>query len=331
MSLKDIRREARESLRGNWGTAIGAWLVAALIPLGIVWFVTPIFGGIFGSIFEMILDALVNWLIGGILTAGLSWLFLGFVDRKTETFGNLFLGFKYFGKIIGTTLLISLFLFLWALAIMLPAIIIVSIVLVALGAPELATVVGFVAGFLSVFVIGIIGYRYAMAMFIIKDSPAISPRDAVHESKELMRGHKWRYFLLQLQFLLWYLPGIITVVVAIVVFLYGIGSAALANPLFAAQLAAGNFAAFESIAGSLVVAILLLLIGGLYWFGISFYVAPYRHAANAVFYRRLANAPTMGAQSEAETFVFANNTPPKETVVEDVLVKEEVPTFEVPE
>ena len=331
MNLKDIKRDARESLKGNWGMAIGAWLVTSAIPLGLVWFVTPIFGFILGSLVETILDLLVNFLIGTTLGAGFSWLFLGFVDQKKESFGNLFNGFKYFGKVIGTALLVGLILGLWALAFMVPAIVVSVVVLIVTNAPEfLAPLVGGFIGFISVIITSIIGIRYAMVMYSLKDTPWTTPTEALRQSKELMKGRKWSYFLLQLQFMVWYIPGLIALIGAVWFFIRGIFPL-LNNPFFLANpeffLSDIQFLTDASI----IIAVLLLFVAGLYWFGISFYVSPYRQAASAVFYRRLVKPFVIEPKPEMDEFVFANNTPPKEPVFEDVLVKEDNQTFAVPE
>lgn len=55
------------------------------------------------------------------------------------------------------------------------------------------------------------GYAYSQAFFVYKDlvaqTPAGAPaprfRDALHQSEQLMRGHKWQYFVLQLSFIGW--------------------------------------------------------------------------------------------------------------------------------
>ena len=337
MNLKEIRFEARESLKGNWGTAIGAWIVSLVIPLGIVWFVTPIFGSVLGSGVEMLLDIASNLLIGGVLTAGLSWVFLGLVDRKQESVGNLFAGFKNYGRVVATHLLITLFILLW----MIPLVLVASLAVGALIVwaliidSMLLTIIFMILWFLGyMFGILLIATRYAMAMYIIKDYPLARPMAAIEESKKLMKGKYLKYILLQLQFMLWHLPGIIAMVAALIIFIYEIFWLIYWNPSMAYQIAAGNFS--PDFVQSILLAVLLLIIGALYHFGISFFVAPYRHAANAVFYRKLAPktsedfvSTVENGLSEPNAVVFANNTPPK-APAEDLLVTEDTPTSEVP-
>jgi uncharacterized membrane protein len=69
-------------------------------------------------------------------------------------------------------LLIGIFVFLWSLLFVIPGI--------------------------------IAGFRYSQAAFLMMDDPDLSPLDAIRQSKELMRGHKWEYFVFQLSFIGWY-------------------------------------------------------------------------------------------------------------------------------
>jgi len=58
---------------------------------------------------------------------------------------------------------------------------------------------------LLLFIPGIIAsYRYRMALYIALDNPSISGLDAIRQSKEMMKGHKWELFVLDLSFIGWY-------------------------------------------------------------------------------------------------------------------------------
>jgi uncharacterized membrane protein len=50
-------------------------------------------------------------------------------------------------------------------------------------------------------------YAYSMTPFIIADEPDIDFMAAIKKSQELMRGHKFRLFKLQLSFIGWFLLG----------------------------------------------------------------------------------------------------------------------------
>ena len=56
----------------------------------------------------------------------------------------------------------------------------------------------------------ILGYAYKMVPFLMHDYPELSTREVLRTSREMMRGHKWDLFLLELSFLGWGLLSILT-------------------------------------------------------------------------------------------------------------------------
>ena len=61
--------------------------------------------------------------------------------------------------------------------------------------------------FIGVF---IFGCAYAMFPFILRDNPELSPKEVLHKSRMMMRGHKWDLFVLILSFIGWWIVGILT-------------------------------------------------------------------------------------------------------------------------
>ena len=53
-------------------------------------------------------------------------------------------------------------------------------------------------------------YSYRLVPYIIKDNPELSATEAITRSRELMNGHKWEAFVLDLSFIGWYLLGFLT-------------------------------------------------------------------------------------------------------------------------
>jgi Predicted integral membrane protein len=53
-------------------------------------------------------------------------------------------------------------------------------------------------------------YAYAMVPFILHDNPGLDAMDAIKQSKEMMRGHKWHLFCLELSFIGWFLLCLLT-------------------------------------------------------------------------------------------------------------------------
>jgi len=81
-------------------------------------------------------------------------------------------------KSIGLSVLVGLYTFLWSLLLIIPGI--------------------------------IAAYSYSMAPFILIDNPDIGVSEAIRRSKEIMRGHKFDYFALQLSFIGWAILACLT-------------------------------------------------------------------------------------------------------------------------
>ncbi len=54
------------------------------------------------------------------------------------------------------------------------------------------------------------GYAYAMTVYIANDHPELTPREAMKKSEEMMMGHKWDLFVLDLTFIGWLLLCMLT-------------------------------------------------------------------------------------------------------------------------
>lgn len=65
--------------------------------------------------------------------------------------------------------------------------------------------------FCLLFVPGLIkSYSYMMVPYIINDEPDLTAKEVITRSREMMNGHKWRAFLLDLSFIGWALLSIVT-------------------------------------------------------------------------------------------------------------------------
>lgn len=121
---------------------------------------------------------LIRFLIGGAVHIGLCRYEIGLVENRREYFSTLFKGFDIFGKALGLRCFTLLFEFLWSLLFIFPGV--------------------------------IAALRYAMAPFIMAESPGMGIREAVAASKKMMRGNKARLFKLYLSFIGWYMLCILT-------------------------------------------------------------------------------------------------------------------------
>ncbi|MCR5625706.1 MAG: DUF975 family protein [Lachnospiraceae bacterium] len=56
----------------------------------------------------------------------------------------------------------------------------------------------------------IMSFSYRLVPYILADDPTLDAGAAVHKSRMLMKGNKWRMFVFDLSFILWELLGLIT-------------------------------------------------------------------------------------------------------------------------
>ena len=102
---RQIKTEAKAALSGNWGIAIGIWVVylvlSAVIALTFI-----------GSI-----------ILSGVLAFGFMAAYLTLVRTKNTSFETLFSGFSNFGTTCVVGILQTIFLTLWSLLFIIPGIV----------------------------------------------------------------------------------------------------------------------------------------------------------------------------------------------------------------
>ena len=144
----------------------------------------------------------VNWVIGMIPVIG--WIvslaavvfefgfaafYLSLVRAGDVKFVTLFTAsFEGFLKKLGTYWLKALYLFLWYLLFIIPGI--------------------------------VKSYSYAMTNYILLDNPELTANEAITKSRQMMKGYKWKLFVLDLSFILWRLLGMIPLFGALLNLLY---------------------------------------------------------------------------------------------------------------
>ena len=137
-----------------------------------------IFGIALACAFIPMVGGVASFLVTPPLSLGVCMIYLGLTEGKKAEVGTLFQGFQSFGKSIWLSILVAVFTFLWTLLLYIPGI--------------------------------IKGLSYSMAFYVLADNPEITAREALRESKEIMHGHKWELFVLELSFFLWMILGLFT-------------------------------------------------------------------------------------------------------------------------
>ena len=195
MVYSDIRAEARDRLRGNWGPSIGTALVASLLGGAITragsgssggsgstasfnaaefeHMPEPVITFVIGLIGVIALLSLLQFIIGGTVQLGYAGYLLRQNRRQDPRFSDLFSEFYRFGRGFAQKFLVGLYSVLWTLLFVIPGI--------------------------------IKSFSYAMTPFILADHPEMTANEAITASRKLMDGHKWELFVLSLTFIGWQL------------------------------------------------------------------------------------------------------------------------------
>ena len=167
---KAIRAAARGELKGNWTQPVLMTLVYMIA--------TSAAAGILGLI--PIVGTVLAYLIILPVNFGFILAFLNFMrgQNRDEMIGLPYKVFQEFGRYLGTSLLQAIFIALWSLLLIIPGI--------------------------------IMSYAYAMVPYLCRENPELSAMDCIKKSKAMMKGYKWKLFLLDLSFIGWMLLCILT-------------------------------------------------------------------------------------------------------------------------
>ena len=195
-----IKENARAGLKLQYWPIIGNELLASILIGGVSGFsvrfnqkdmnqlremvqsnetfrrMIPIILGVIGV--ASIIGILYTFLVGNIISAGIAKIRLSAYRQNAFGTGDLFAGFKQYGRYVGAMALYTLFVGLGTILFIIPGII------VALGLFEVP--------------------------FLLAEDPSVSGMDAIRRSWEDMKGHKGELFGLILSFIGWILLSILT-------------------------------------------------------------------------------------------------------------------------
>lgn len=208
MTSSDFRQRAREALQGNWFVAVIAAFIASLLggissgggfsldftitedmtdaelealmaQLGINEEILTTFLIIIG-VFAVIgfVYSIICLIIGSGVSVGYAQLNLDLVDKGHTSVGTIFSRFDQWKTALVARILVGLRVMLWTLLFIIPGI--------------------------------IESYSYAMVSFVMADNPYMTAREAMAESKRLMKGNRWRLFCLSFSFFGWAMLSVLT-------------------------------------------------------------------------------------------------------------------------
>jgi uncharacterized membrane protein len=199
MNSKELRAKARESLKGNWGVAVLASIIAtvfgatgssisngntddidfsALSQLAPSEVLTTL--AVFGAF--IIFGLIVSLVISAIVSIGYAQFNIDLIDGVKPNIGTLFSKSKQVTTAIVSNLLVF--------------------VHVAIG-----TILFIVPGIIA-------ALNFSMVNYIIAENPGITAREALKKSKEMMQGNKIRFLCLGLSFFGWAIITALTLGIA---------------------------------------------------------------------------------------------------------------------
>ena len=192
MVSSDYRERARSILSGKWGIAIMVTFIASLLgglatgggnsldleaeelarlPEAIRNVIVMLMGG-------AAILGFIQFIIGGVVELGYSRFLLNLHDDQEAGVSDLFSQFDRFADGFCLALLRALFVALWSLLLVIPGI--------------------------------VASYGYSMAGFLMTENPNMTATEALRASKELMRGHKFELFCLDISFIGWAILAVFT-------------------------------------------------------------------------------------------------------------------------
>lgn len=134
-------------------------------------------------------------------------------------------GFAHTGRVIFTNFLVALFTGLWTLlgVIVLTLLLFIFIMVFASGGSDALEIAFSLLGIVWIGIIAFAVYmiwvelKYFFALFALAENPSMSAMNAIRESKQRMRGHRWEAFTFMFSFFGWaLLVGLVEYIVIMV-------------------------------------------------------------------------------------------------------------------
>lgn len=172
-----IRQESRSLLKGNWGSAIGASLIAMTVCCTAVCVASSVkvigiacgMDDFLATLIDQLTTSVISIFICYPISFACMTIFAPFVrGEQPLRVGDVFYTFKapFYSKSIGVYFLVNLYTYLWTLLFIVPGI--------------------------------IKALSYSLAPYILADNPELTANQAIEHSMEMMKGHKGQLFRIYL-------------------------------------------------------------------------------------------------------------------------------------
>ena len=187
MDRLKLKNQAKESLKGHYLEFYKMVLIFCLVTFALLFagglldvalktnFTVieegvPTTVGLFSSILDVAATALFSF--------GLVSFILKISRNEEVTYKELFSKTNLWFSFIAISFFVTLFCFLWSLLLIIPGI--------------------------------IAAFAYKMVYYVKLDNPEMGALEVLKKSKEIMNGHKWEFFVLELSFFGWIVLGVCT-------------------------------------------------------------------------------------------------------------------------
>lgn len=173
---REFRKEARQVLEGG---IFGSKFLYALLAILIVTLVEAL-------VTATVVGSIITIVASGPIACGLISVLLRIVRKEDEKadMNHLIDGFKnHFGDSFVSSLLVTIYTFLWTLLLIIPGM--------------------------------IKTYSYSATLYLVNER-GLEGNAAITESRRLMKGKKWKLFCLDLSFIGWYLLGLLCLGVGVI-------------------------------------------------------------------------------------------------------------------
>ena len=195
MKIREFRAAAREALKGNWFVAVVAYVIVTIFSgsgltlemnseelpaiVGSVNVPTELLLMLLGT---TLLVAVLSLVLSSLVTVGYAQFNIDLIDGERHRIITLFTKWRQIGKAIVASLFVFFRVFFGMILFLIPGI--------------------------------IAAYSHAMVYHILAENPDMTVREAMAESRRIMKGNKFRFFRLQFSFIGWYLLVAITLGIA---------------------------------------------------------------------------------------------------------------------
>ncbi len=182
MSFSELKLKAKELLMGKKKNAALVVFVMALI--------TGVISSVLSAIFPETIDpstglkvsspiaSLIDSFVAIFLGLGMTSYFMKIARGEDPEIGELFSKGSIFPKALVSSIIAALIVCVGCIALIIPGI--------------------------------ILGLAYSLVYYIYIDNPEVGITEVLTQSRTMMKGHKWEYFLLELSFIGWGILGVFT-------------------------------------------------------------------------------------------------------------------------